>query len=47
MKRMGTGMRYVDDLIGCALVLALEAGIIVLINRWLPFLLRPPKRRVK
>ena len=45
MKQMGTGMRYVDDLIGCALVLVLEAGIILLIHRWLPFMLRAPKRR--
>ena len=47
MKQMGTGMRYVDDLIGCALVMVLEAGIILLINRFLPFMLRPPRRRAR
>lgn len=45
LRKTGTGMRYVDDLIGCAVVLVLEAGIIVLVNHFLPFLLRPPKRR--
>ena len=45
MRRMGTGMRYADGLIGCALVLLMEIGIICLIRRCFPFMLRLPDRR--
>ena len=37
-----TGMRYADDLIGCAVVMAVETIIILMINRFFPFLLRMP-----
>lgn len=45
LARAGTGMRYVDDLLACALVLVMEVSVIWLVNRCLPFMLRiPPKR---
>ncbi|MBQ7886534.1 MAG: acyltransferase family protein [Clostridia bacterium] len=42
IRRLGAGSGSVDALIGCAAVMAIEAGIILLVNRRLPFLLRLP-----
>lgn len=45
LGRMGTGLRYLDDLLGCTMVMLIESVIILAINRHLPFLLRPPKKK--
>lgn len=45
LRNHSAGMRYADDLIGCAVVMLLETGVILLINRFLPFLLRMPASR--
>lgn len=45
LMHAGTGMRYVDDLLVCALVLVMEVGVILLVNRYLPFMLRIPQKR--
>lgn len=49
MAHSTTGMHYADTLIGCTIVMMLEAVIILIVNRFLPFLLRIPtiSRRAK
>lgn len=45
MKHIGTGMRYLDDLIACAIVMLMETAIILAIHRFAPFMLRLPARK--
>lgn len=40
-----TGMRYADDLLACAVTMALEAAVILTVNRFASFLLRMPEKR--
>ena len=42
LQNLSTGMRYADALIGCSLVMLFEAVLILIINRYCPFLLRMP-----
>lgn len=45
VRQMGIDGRYINLLMGCSLVLAMEAGIVAFINRCCPFMLRLPKKR--
>lgn len=45
VRQMGIDGRYINLLLGCSLVLAMEAGIVAFINRCCPFMLRLPKKR--
>jgi len=45
LRYIGTGFRYADDLLGCAIAMLLETAIILLFRHYLPFLLRMPEKK--